>query len=330
MNPELERQARAEVLERLGLDESDAALHDALQQLVQLAGIATACPFAALVLRADAARPVIAASALDPDRREDWQRQAARLPVSDAFASVHEGEADGGALGLRAGASVPVPAADGSVAGWLLVASDRRSRIDTAVSRTALEAAASLAAGLLRIGGEAVRDPLTGLHNRRQLRRQLELEWRRAARERQPLSALVVDIDHFKDWNDTLGHAAGDQALVRVARLLRSRARRAGDLVCRSGGEEFTMLLPRTGLSDACHLAESLRVAVEGSGLVRPGPPPQPLTVSIGVACADFSSSPAFRSPEALLDAADQAMYRAKRSGRNRVQCAGPATETAG
>ena len=148
----------------------------------------------------------------------------------------------------------------------------------------------------------SAQDGLTGVSNRRTFDETLALEWRRAMRTRTPISLLLVDIDHFKNYNDTHGHQAGDECLRRVAQTLRNSVHRAADLVARYGGEEFVVLLPDTPVEHARQIAESIRAAVEKLGA----------TVSIGVA-SELSSI------EALIRKADEALYEAKRLGRNQV-----------
>ena len=160
-------------------------------------------------------------------------------------------------------------------------------------------------------------DPLTGLANRRRLDRQLEMEMERARRFGQPLSAVLFDIDHFKQINDRLGHAAGDEVLRAVAEALRGHVRKV-DTVARVGGEEFVVLLPRATLSEARAVADKLRRHVRA--LQVPGASEQPagaLTISAGV--AEWQPGD---TAETLLAAADEALYRAKRSGRDRVEVA--------
>lgn len=155
-------------------------------------------------------------------------------------------------------------------------------------------------------------DALTDVANRRQFEQILDLEWRRAVRSGSPLSLLIADIDHFKDFNDNHGHQAGDRCLRDVATLLDSIVQRAGDQVARYGGEEFAAMLPETDAEGAGKIAERMRLAVErletGGGRV---------TVSIGVATTLAREK---LTPEALVAAADAALYDAKRAGRNAVR----------
>jgi len=168
----------------------------------------------------------------------------------------------------------------------------------------------------------AVRDPLTGLHNRRFLDQRLAEEVARARRSGSRLALAVIDVDYLKRWNDTFGHAAGDAALRALAHFLR-RSCRTQDVVCRVGGEEFVVVAPDTDAEGLRHLLDRIRATVPSVSL-QPGetPLPQALTFSAGVAAVEPSHTPA-----ALLDAADGALYAAKHAGRNRVLVAGPAED---
>jgi diguanylate cyclase (GGDEF)-like protein len=150
-------------------------------------------------------------------------------------------------------------------------------------------------------------DPLTGAANRRQFDDAIDLEWRRAARTQSPLTLMMIDIDHFKAFNDALGHQAGDDCLRRVAEALQQRLHRAGDLVARYGGEEFAVLVTGIERAHARELAEALRAAVEHLGLT---------TISIGVA---HQVPHREAEPEELIRTADDALYGAKKAGRNCV-----------
>ncbi len=162
-------------------------------------------------------------------------------------------------------------------------------------------------------------DALTGLLGRRAFLEQLESEWARCARLGLPLSLLAVDVDHFKRLNDSLGHAAGDECLRRVARALEEATRRPGDAAGRLGGEEFALLLPGAAHADAHAIAESLRARIEAERIPHPDSPVGPcITVSVGVATAEPAGAPG-PGCEALLRQADRALYAAKRGGRNRV-----------
>ena len=161
---------------------------------------------------------------------------------------------------------------------------------------------------------QSIKDPLTGLYNRRYLEETLDREIRRAVRGEQALGILMLDLDHFKKFNDTYGHDAGDTVLRETASFL-SRSIRAEDVVCRFGGEEFVVILPTAELSAAhargeriCSRLRELNVRHQGQSLGA-------ITVSVGVAALPLHGT----SPKELLDAADAALYRAKGEGRDRV-----------
>jgi diguanylate cyclase (GGDEF)-like protein len=160
-------------------------------------------------------------------------------------------------------------------------------------------------------------DTLTQIANRRRFDAALRQEWRRCARDESPLSLVFCDIDHFKRFNDTYGHQAGDECLVRVAQAMEETLNRPADLVARYGGEEFIALLVDTGMGGARMLAERMRARVEALGVEHRGSGVAAhQTVSLGV--ASIIPRPAIR-PEDLVDLADRALYAAKEGGRNRV-----------
>ncbi|BBD06758.1 GGDEF domain-containing protein [Desulfovibrio ferrophilus] len=158
-------------------------------------------------------------------------------------------------------------------------------------------------------------DDLTGLFNRRYFTAELQKEIERSRRLKRPMALLMADIDHFKDFNDTFGHAGGDKALASVGSIMRKSARLM-DQAIRYGGEEFAFILPHTSKEDAIVVAERLRVAMEShTPLDSVGDPLRPVTLSIGLsACPDDGEDPI-----ALIEAADRALYRAKGQGRNQV-----------
>jgi len=161
-------------------------------------------------------------------------------------------------------------------------------------------------------------DDLTQLANRRYFSKQIELEWRRLARETAPLSLILCDIDFFKNYNDTYGHQAGDTCLQRVASAIHEVTRRPSDIVARYGGEEFAVILPRTEANGAVHVAERIREKVEA--LMIPHASSQVhlgfVTVSLGIASTIPESQ---HNSAILLRAADEALYLSKAQGRNRI-----------
>jgi diguanylate cyclase (GGDEF)-like protein/PAS domain S-box-containing protein len=164
---------------------------------------------------------------------------------------------------------------------------------------------------------QSVRDALTGLYNRRCLEEVLEREVRRAARGAQSLGVLMIDLDHFKTFNDTYGHDAGDAVLRETGAAL-ARGIRAEDFVCRFGGEEFVVILPTANLEAACARAERLRLKMKELTILHQGKSMGMLTVSIGVAVFPEHGV----SPKELMAGADAALYEAKHRGRDQVSVA--------
>lgn len=160
----------------------------------------------------------------------------------------------------------------------------------------------------------SIRDPLTGIANRRQFDDRLALEWRRTRRNRQPLGILMIDIDFFKKFNDRYGHLEGDRCLCKVALALHNSVHRAGDLCARYGGEEFVILMPDTGIEGAEKVARRCVAKVAAEQIAHEDEPNGIVTVSIGVATV----IPENDEKLALLERADDALYVAKESGRNR------------
>jgi diguanylate cyclase (GGDEF)-like protein len=169
-----------------------------------------------------------------------------------------------------------------------------------------------------RVRALARLDPLTGLANRRLMAETLAKEWARARRTRAPLALVMIDVDLFKKFNDIHGHQAGDRCLVAIAEVLKTTARRGGDLAARYGGEEFLIILPGLGLPAALGLAEQVRQAVEALDLRHPQSAHGKVTVSVGVAAMDEDAN-GDAEAEGLLGLADRALYRAKEAGGNRV-----------
>ncbi|HEM7808141.1 sensor domain-containing diguanylate cyclase [Burkholderia multivorans] len=159
-------------------------------------------------------------------------------------------------------------------------------------------------------------DGLTGLNNRRSFGEVLDREWRRARRVRSVFSLLFVDVDRFKAYNDTYGHQAGDDALAAVARCIGENIRRPADVAARYGGEEFVVLLPDTAENGAAQIAERIRIAIDALGLEHVGSEFGRVTASIGLASWKPEQDV---EPDAIIKAADEALYYAKATGRNKV-----------
>lgn len=159
-------------------------------------------------------------------------------------------------------------------------------------------------------------DSLTGLWNRRTFDETLEKEWQRSLRKHTPLALLVIDIDHFKRYNDSFGHHAGDECLIEVAKVLSSMARRGTDLVARYGGEEFVILLPDCDVIEAGAIADETRERVSRLAINNPESSTGHITLSIGVAaCLPGQGDRTVQ----LFELADSSLYQAKHEGRNRV-----------
>jgi diguanylate cyclase (GGDEF)-like protein/PAS domain S-box-containing protein len=221
----------------------------------------------------------------------------------------------------QAGSYLCVPMlAHGELLGVLTLTTTRRDRPIDVVVQLATAVAEHIALALANIKlrdtlrSQSIRDPLTGLFNRRYMEESLEREVRRAQRSRHPVGVIMLDLDHFKTLNDAHGHDAGDEVLRAVGALLQ-RSVRAEDIACRYGGEEFTLILPEASLVDASHRAEYLRQAVKVLTIDHPDHHLPPASLSAGVAIYPDHGP----SPTAVLRAADEALYRAKQLGRDRV-----------
>lgn len=170
-----------------------------------------------------------------------------------------------------------------------------------------------------KLAEQSVTDGLTGIANRRHFDEFASAEFARSRRSGLPMALMMLDVDRFKPYNDNYGHQAGDEALKRIAAVLSQHARRPGDLAARYGGEEFAFIASGLEGESALQMAERLRAAIEDMHMPHEFTPPGVVTASIGVAVAG-SQGPA--SLEALIGQADAALYRAKQSGRNRVEMA--------
>lgn len=163
----------------------------------------------------------------------------------------------------------------------------------------------------------SLQDSLTGVANRRRFDQTLDSEWHRAMRAHSTLSLLLIDLDYFKNLNDTYGHRHGDRCLAGVAAALHSVVSRSGDLVARYGGEEFAVVLPATHLEAARAIASRMLAAVKALKITNPSNIGNYLSISIGICSCE---APVCASPEGLIEAADRALYRAKQYGRNRIE----------
>lgn len=162
-------------------------------------------------------------------------------------------------------------------------------------------------------------DELTSLENRRSFNQHLDTQFGLAKREKNPLSVIICDVDYFKIYNDSYGHAEGDDCLRRVADALASVPSRPTDMVCRYGGEEFTLILPNTDLQGGLLIAEKVRQAVLTADIPHKGSKiASQVTISLGLA----TYTGQFKTGEDITKAADEALYRAKDQGRNRLEAA--------
>ena len=210
--------------------------------------------------------------------------------------------------------------AQGSAIGLLHVsapAGDPKDGDEAIIASVAEQLGLALANTQLRetLRMQSLRDPLTGLFNRRYLAENLARELHRCERRGLPLSLLMLDVDHFKRFNDTHGHAAGDALLAQVGRIIAANIR-AEDMACRYGGEEFTVVLPETDAATAFERAQAIRTALESATLLHLRQTLGPVTASFGVSTYPADGT----TPELLLQVADAWLYRAKAEGRNRVQ----------
>jgi diguanylate cyclase (GGDEF)-like protein len=219
-----------------------------------------------------------------------------RIPVIlRASSPSHHDEAKGFDLGARDYIAKRTP--------WPILQRRVRAQIQQVEQLRALE----------RLG---FADPLTGIDNRRGFESAYAHEWRAAVREDEPLSLLVVDIDHFKRCNDQHGHAHGDEVLKAIARLIKSFARRSRDCAARIGGEEFALLLPDCGEQGALMLAEALRQCA--AELIVPTDAGQASSVTLSIGLIGGRPLPGME-PQDFMERADRALYAAKANGRNHV-----------
>ncbi|MXN52756.1 diguanylate cyclase [Shinella sp. AETb1-6] len=199
--------------------------------------------------------------------------------------------------------------------GLLLGAADYVQKpIRPSIVRARIRVHLKLAAQRRELERLSLQDGLTGIANRRYFDDALNRTLRQAARDRETLGLAIIDVDHFKQYNDFYGHGAGDEALRRVARIIDTFAMRPGDVAARYGGEEFVLLMPRIG--DFAYILETMRNAILSEGIPHErSPTTSVLTISGGgIVASPFDGT----TPQALLDHADKLLYQAKRHGRNR------------
>jgi len=221
-------------------------------------------------------------------------------------------------------ASVCIPMlAQGETLGLLYLRTQEPGQFPIAKRQLAVTVAEQIALALANLKlrenlrEQSIRDPLTGLFNRRYLEESLEREVSRAERKHHPLGIIMLDVDHFKKFNDKFGHNAGDAVLRELGQFLLKHIR-GSDIACRYGGEELTLILPEAPLEILKQRAEQLREAVKHLKVHNPQEMVGVITLSIGVACFPEHGL----TGEAVLEAADAALYRAKEGGRDRVAIA--------
>jgi diguanylate cyclase (GGDEF)-like protein len=268
--------------------------------------------------------PAAGRGAFTPD--ECWALRRGRPHVVESVESdVRCGHVD--ATATAAYLCLPL-VAQGEALGILhLAADDASTRLDGDAARLAAAVAEDLGislAGLkLRetLRNQSIRDHVTGLFNRRYMEETLNRELRRAERTRRPVTVVMLDIDYFKRFNDTYGHGVGDALLRELGRLLRAGLR-AGDVPCRYGGDEFAIILPEASVEDVVKRADQLREAAKRLQVRHLGGSVGSVTLSLGAAAFPEHGATA----EALLKAADMALYRAKQEGRDRLVVLEPTT----
>lgn len=201
-----------------------------------------------------------------------------------------------------------------ALAGSLVIRAVRqRMKVELDLSQTRDE----LTKANERLAQLASYDGLTGLANRRAFDETLERDFAESCRSGQPLSLVMIDVDHFKQYNDLHGHPRGDWCLQQVARAIESAARRPLDFVARYGGEEMVMVLPNTDAAGALVVAEMARSTVQAMQILHSTQPPRDVSISLGVASRTFDN--ALPNMQALIQRADEALYQAKAAGRNQV-----------
>lgn len=329
-----DEQARQAVLSRFGITAESKDYN--LDRIVRVAALGMGCEYGIFTLFESGQQVRIStfgetiARLPSTLRAADAVRESGEpLEVNDLStvdADLHWADHDNwpqqGAFACR-----PVIAAATVVIGALTVISTKAQGIDSPENRRIMLDCVRLLEDSLTMRRDSIRDPLTGLYNRRFFEGQITAEWQRAKRLNLPVSILVIDIDHFKSYNDSLGHLAGDRALARVADILKQQVRRSGDTICRYGGEEFAMILSSTALGDAEVLANRVRKAVSSEQIEYPGLEPEQqrtLTISVGVSVADFGNDSEQMEPKNVLGLADSALYEAKAAGRNCVRTRSP------
>jgi diguanylate cyclase (GGDEF)-like protein/PAS domain S-box-containing protein len=248
-----------------------------------------------------------------PQALKNWQRSRETGSALDMEYRIQSRE---GSYRWHLVRATPLRDSNGGIIKWFGACADidDQMQVQELLQQQIKEHTTALFEANERLQHESIHDPLTGLYNRRYLEDILERETRRAVRAEHGLSVILLDLDHFKRFNDTYGHDAGDTVLRETAALF-LKSVRAEDIVCRYGGEEFVIILPMADFKVACARAERIREKVRELHLLYRGQPLGSITVSAGVAGLPEHGI----VPKELLAAADAALYRAKAEGRDRV-----------
>jgi diguanylate cyclase (GGDEF)-like protein/PAS domain S-box-containing protein len=230
--------------------------------------------------------------------------------ASESSALFRHRRPDNSWLWIEGRARMPLASEGGETNGYIVVIRDATERV---------HAEQLLRYALDQIQQLAITDTLTGLANRGHFDEFLDREWRRCSRSKLPLSVLMIDVDHFKLFNDSYGHLQGDECLRAIALQITAVTRRPGDLAARYGGEEFVLVMPETNQEGALNVARRLCALVQGLGILHAGNPQTGVvTVSIGLAsCSPKQMGSSCLDLKALMSAADLGLYRAKKDGRN-------------
>ncbi|WP_462320433.1 diguanylate cyclase domain-containing protein [Halochromatium sp.] len=239
------------------------------------------------------------------------------MPDQDGYAICRELKADEATHSIPVIFVTALGQAQDEAKGLQLGAADYISKpFNAAIVRARVHNQVSLKLKTDLLEKIALQDGLTEIPNRRYFDRKLSQEWNRQSRYQGPLSLLMIDIDHFKPYNDSYGHGAGDLCLRRVAQALAQVPARSADLVARYGGEEFVALLPETDATGACQVAEQMRSAIHALAIPHAySPVADHITLSIGA--STHRAQQPVANAEALKQAADQALYQAKEQGRD-------------
>lgn len=322
-----------EWLRQLTVDEMgfDAERRDqSLDRVTRLLAAYTRAPMAAFTVLDRDRQQLVARVGIDGSETERRTSFCSHTILQDEIFEVEDASRDHRFAGnplvtddpkIRYYAGIPVRAPDGRKLGALCAIDTQPRRLDQG-TRAVLQDLRMVLENELLLRSQSVRDHLTGLYNRRFFEESIEREWRRALRAAIPVSLLMMDVDHFKSYNDRYGHLPGDRVLRDVARAISNTLRRGGDFVARFGGEEFVAILPQTDASGALTAAQAVLQAVASLDLEHMDAPRGHITLSIGISTADSIGSLS-KGLDHHLDAADVALYSAKMQGRNRVSTAG-------